>query len=654
MVFRRAGALIVAGAVAMVPVVMSEPAHAATNYITIQKVRSGASSIVAGSGQKTEFTVTIRNSNNIVPLPVFFADRLEDGLSIDEITTSDPAMQCAQVEDSSTDFFCLQLFVPRSSEVSATVTAHAPAATRAGVYDNCAGLGLPPLGAPEWPHTVCNVDLDSGLPEVHAQVTVTNDADLAVTAATSPSTINPGQNAVVDVATTNNGPSDADGPVTARVALATGLTFVDGSAPWTCGAAGQDVTCEWDPGINAPVVGQFPVAGTFPAGTSAPPLQLTVATARPATVGAYDVPVTVDSETPDSVPTNNTSTARILVTPVDLAISKTPAGTFQLNKNATWNVTVSNVGTIDDAAQVTVTDTLAAGLQYVSATGAGWICGASGQTVACTSAGLPIGSNTITIVATVNQGKASFANTATVATGSYEQNTANNSTTVSADATPVDLALTKTAVTTPTRVGDQGSWKLTVRNVGTTDDAGAITVTDTFPVGQGIVSAVGEGWNCGSVKQVLTCDHTHPTLAAGASEEIVVTTNVLSGAPAASNEATVATTSYEQNLANNTGSASMAIAREPQSAAPLPKSPRKVLAGRTDQGQKIKTRVLCRPVRPDAAGEASFCKVTRKGKFVRVKVIGDYPMKVRIIQTAKGTKTFKPFRQMKTYIVKPS
>jgi hypothetical protein len=36
-----------------------------------------------------------------------------------------------------------------------------------------------------------------------------------------------------------------------------------------------------------------------------------------------------------------------------------------------------------------------------------------------------------------------------------------------------------------------------------------------------------------------------------------------------------------------------------------------------------------------------------------VKVFGSQKMKVKVVQTAKGTKKFKPFMQRKTYLVKP-
>jgi len=654
---RRVGAGLVAGALLLAPVVTVTPAQANVTGITIAKVRTGVASIVAGGSQATEFTVEISNLNPLLPLPAFFADRMDDGLVIGEITTSSPAMQCQKRTGSDTEFWCFQPLVPKDSSVTVTVTTTAPASTRAGVYVNCAGLGHPPVSDPQtlatmtWPGTVCDPVEESDLPEVTAEVEVTNEADFAVTATHPAAPVNPGDTTTIPVGVTNVGPSDASTPVTVRSTLPAGVTYVSGSSPWNCTATGQDVECTWVPAPPA-AVNEGPPAVLFPVGATAPELVLEVATAAPATVGFYDVTVTASSATPDSTPADDSATARINVTPVDLAIAKAGSGTFQPGTNADWTLTVSNVGTIPDAGSVTVTDTLASGLEYVSATGTGWTCSAVAQVVTCTRAGLPLAaSQQITVLAKVTAAQAEFGNAATVTTSSFEQNLANNTTAITANTSAVDLAISKAAVTTVATVGEQATWRLTVSNVGSVSDPGTITVTDTLPVGQELVSAAGTGWTCGTGVRQFTCTRTG--LAAQASGPIDVTALVTGGVPQVTNEATVTTTSYEANLANNSATATMTVRREAQSAAPLPNSPRKVKTGRTEQGQKIRTSVTCRPLKAAAAGETSYCKVIRKNGFLRVKVIGTSPMKVRIRQTAKGTDIYKPFVQQKTYIVRP-
>ncbi len=651
--FGRGGTGLLVGAVALAPVVMTQPAAAVPNSITIQKVRTGPASITAGSADTTTFDITVRNAG-VLPALAVFVDRMDEGLVIDSIESQTPGLQCDMRPGSSTEFMCYKPLLAGQASATARVTVRAPAATRAGDYLNCAGVGVT-FNSP-WPSSVCDPVLDSGLPEVTAAVAVKNDAELKVTSTTSPNTIDPGTNATVSVGVTNEGPSDATGPVTVKTPLPAGLTFVSAAAPWVCVVdASNVVECTWTvepPPIESEAAQQGP-APLFQAGASTPPLGLTLATAKPATVGSYAVTSTASTQTPDSTPADDSATSTVLVTPVDLAIGKQGSGTFQLNQNSSWDLTVGNVGTIADAADVTVTDTLAAGLEFVSASGTGWNCGHDGQTVTCTKAGLALSAQeVITITAKATNGKASFTNAATVATGSYEQVTSNNTTSATANATPVDLALAKTAVTNSVSVNSTASWRITVSNVGTIDDHGAITVTDTLPATQSLVSASGDHFNCSSSGRTITCTHTAAVFPANTSEQILITATV-NAAGSAENAASVATSSYEVNTSNNSATATMSFKRVAQTAKPLPDSPTKVKSGRTEQGQKIRTRVMCRPLKRAVAGQASYCKVTRKNGYVLVKVIGDTPMKVKVIQTAKGTKQYKPFVQKKTYIVRP-
>ncbi|MDX1696932.1 MAG: hypothetical protein R3308_01530, partial [Thiohalobacterales bacterium] len=62
----------------------------------------------------------------------------------------------------------------------------------------------------------------------------------------------------------------------------------------------------------------------------------------------------------------------------DLAIAKSHSGDFTVGQNGDYTLTVSNNGPSTEIGPVTVTDTLPAGLGYVSASGAGWSCSAVG------------------------------------------------------------------------------------------------------------------------------------------------------------------------------------------------------------------------------------------------------------------------------------
>ena len=217
--------------------------------------------------------------------------------------------------------------------------------------------------------------------------------------------------------------------------------------------------------------------------------------------------------------------------------------------------------------------------------------------------------------------------------------------------TPVDLAVAKSAGS-PVFVGDEATYTVSVSNVGTIADLGKVTVTDTLPTGAVFKSATGAAWTCTAEGQKVTCTDDDPDFAAGTSEDIVIVAKMTSaGSP--ENKVEVATTAYEKNLANNSASKVVRVKRSEQTAAALPSSPRRILSGKTDEGQKLTTRVRCVPVKASVAGDVSFCKVTRGKGVVRVQVFGSTKMRVKVVQRAKGTKALKPFVQRKTYLVKP-
>src|SRR5439155_9443164 len=205
---------------------------------------------------------------------------------------------------------------------------------------------------------------------------------------------------------------------------------------------------------------------------------------------------------------------------IDLSIVKSHTGSFTVGINGVYSLAVTNVGNTATTGTITVTDTLPAGLGFVSGTGTGWSCAAVLQVVTCTSAGplAATASSTITLTVSVAAGAVpSVTNTASVAT-SGDTNTGNNSssdlTTVSA-APVIDLSIVKSHTGSFT-VGVNGVYSLSVTNVGNTSTTGTITVSDTLPAGLGFVSGTGGGFSCSAVLQVVTCTNPGP-LAASAS-----------------------------------------------------------------------------------------------------------------------------------------
>lgn len=116
---------------------------------------------------------------------------------------------------------------------------------------------------------------------------------------------------------------------------------------------------------------------------------------------------------------------------VDLSVAMTHSGNFTVGSNGAYEISVSNQpGSQPTDFPIVVTDVLPAGLSFVSGSGTGWSCSASGQTVSCTHPG-PVAANASlpTLTLTVAVGNAAYpaiTNTVQVTTPSHDPDAANN------------------------------------------------------------------------------------------------------------------------------------------------------------------------------------------------------------------------------------
>jgi uncharacterized repeat protein (TIGR01451 family) len=374
--------------------------------------------------------------------------------------------------------------------------------------------------------------------------------------------VNPAQVYVGGTVTYTLRLSNASGPYDVTVDdLVDSLPTSPGSATYVTASSTYNGVAIANPAISGSTLtwsGGFLV----PAGQTR---DLTFQATFPNTVGTYTnsavahiggVQIDTTLSTSDNAPaTVNTS----VVARPDLTIAKSHTGNFtQGQAGATYTLTATNSGGSATVGMVTVTDTLPASLSYVSASGTGWSCSASGQIVTCTNSNVVAASTSFpAITLTVNvsaSAPASVTNTAAVS-GGGETNAANNS---ASDVTTInqiaDLTIAKTHVGNFTR-GSTGSYTITVTNSGTGATVGAVTVTDTLPAGLSFVSNGGTGWGtCSAAGQVVTCS-LNTVLAAGASYP-VLTINVSVAQNAASSVTNTAAVSGggQVNTANDTAS----------------------------------------------------------------------------------------------------
>ncbi|MBI3177211.1 MAG: DUF11 domain-containing protein, partial [Chloroflexi bacterium] len=271
------------------------------------------------------------------------------------------------------------------------------------------------------------------------------------------------------LAVTNNGPSEAPS-VSVSDALPTGTTLVSASGTgWSCSGT-TTVTC---------------TRATLAVG-AAPSITVTVTVGASVAQGTVlSNTATVSTSSIDTNPANDSATATTTVNAqADLSMIKTDSPDPVIaGNNLTYTLAVTNNGP-SNAANVSVSDTLPAGVTLVSATGSGWSC--SGTTaITCTRASgsvgaLPAISVTVSVPSNTAQGTV-LNNSATVSSATTDPNpgneTGNASTTVN---TSADLIASKTSSVGTVRAGEQFNYIITVLNNGPSD-AQNVQITDTLP-----------------------------------------------------------------------------------------------------------------------------------------------------------------------------
>ncbi len=355
------------------------------------------------------------------------------------------------------------------------------------------------------------------------------DADLSLVKTAAPAAAHPGEPVVYTLQAANAGPIDATGVVVTDP-LPAGVTYVsdtcggvwDGGTgvwTWTIGAlaSGANASCDVTVTVTAVVAGDISNTGS----------------------------VTGNENDPDTG--NNDGTALFAVVPLaDVSIVKTSdaAGVVYPGDQVTYTLAVTSGGP-STAAGVVVTDTLPAGVTYVSDTCGGVWDGGTGVwtwTIGTLASGAGTSCGVTVSVAAGAVG--TITNTAAVGGTTDDPDTGNNtsSTDILVEAS-ADLAITKTSgAGGPVGPGDQVVYTLDVSNGGPSGATG-VEVTDALPAGVTYVSdtcgGVWDGgtgvwtWTVGTLADgaSATCDLT-VAVAADALEGTIVNT-----ASAAGNEA---------------------------------------------------------------------------------------------------------------------
>lgn len=200
---------------------------------------------------------------------------------------------------------------------------------------------------------------------------------------------------------------------------------------------------------------------------------------------------------------SSTNETRLTVSAPDLSINKR---FVQAGSQITYSMTVSNVGDAPTRGEVVVTDPLPGAISFGPPAGDGWACTQTpALEVSCTrSDSLAPGAAwpDITIVGT-GLGVPPLVNTSTVA-GGGDTNRSNNSDSAFFAGVPVSAVAVDKSVTPDTATpGDEVTFLLTARNVGSTP-VDPMQLTDTLPAGLTLLSA--EALDQGSCSAAVSCN----------------------------------------------------------------------------------------------------------------------------------------------------
>ncbi len=327
--------------------------------------------------------------------------------------------------------------------------------------------------------------------------------DVQVTKYGTPNPVAYGGTVTYTVTIHNSGPSIATGVVATDTPM-TQFTFVS--------AAPSQGSCSG----TSPVVCNI---GTLANGANATITMVMNATA----LGTFTNQVSVTSNETDSNSANNTANEPTTSRQgADLSVTKSAsASSISKDGMVTYTMVVANAGPLDSVT-TTLTDTLPAGLTFVSSSTSKGSCSGT-TTVTCDFGTLTNGANaTVTIVA-AGAAAGLTTNSATVSGSEPDPNNTNNTATAAVTVTPVaDLTITKTHSGNFT-VGQQAAYTVTVTNAGGAATTAPATFTDTLPAGLSSPSATGSGWSCSTVSQTVSCNRSD-ALAAGASYPAVTVT----------------------------------------------------------------------------------------------------------------------------------
>ncbi len=457
-------------------------------------------------GQSTTYSITVTNTGNIGVTNVAVTDTLPPGLTFVSCTrgTGTVSVTCAHSSGIVTVSYAGLAGNGGSASFTITATVDNPIAAAIDSVDNGVNVVNDGANGAETTlvdNTAHDIDTIDAVPDM-----------TVVKTHTGTTSVTPGGTVTYQLLVSNVGDQNATGVVVTDT-VDSQMTLNCASAvpaATSCNATTGVIT--WGPGLTD--TGTVSGGGVFVAGQDQT-LTYTTTADNPliASTTKFDNTVTVATDGAngaDPTPSNNTDSDIVALTAnaPELGIAKTDGITSVTpGSNTTYTMVVTNSGNIG-ATGVTITDTLPAGLEFVSCT------------ASCVSSALPVvtwnvatvagggGQATVTLTVRVTDpaaaGVTQLTNPVSVTddgTNGVDPVPGNNSATDTDTlvATP-DLVVTKTDGVTSRVAGEQFAYTITVRNVGHQAATGVVVV-DTLP-------AELTGVSCPSTPVPCTIDNT--------------------------------------------------------------------------------------------------------------------------------------------------
>ncbi len=347
-------------------------------------------------------------------------------------------------------------------------------------------------------------DTDAADNSASATTTVVTPADLSIRKSDSADPVLLGSDLTYTLDVANAGPADATS-VTATDDLPAGVTYQSASASQGgCTEASGTVTCD---------------LGTIAASSSAT-VEIVV---RPGAVGEITNTASVVAAELDSNPADSSASETTTVDPVaDLTLTKTDSADPALaGSDLTYTLDVANGGP-SEAASVTLSDALPAGVTYRSATASQGTCSESSGTVTCDLGTIDASASASVQIVVMPQSAGEITNSASVSSAAADPSPADNAAFANTTVViPTDLSLTKTDSPDPVLVGGDLTYTLDVANAGPSD-ATSVTLTDELPAGVTYQSATPSQGTCNEASGTVTCDLGTISASSSASAQIVV------------------------------------------------------------------------------------------------------------------------------------